>query len=192
MECCRSLQTDTSSVYNDGIIDEADLSICVLLLCDTERPAVIVLLTWHGECVHGLDADIYDRIHCSSLYRHVCHTKHQPLYTCWAATNILTVGLSACGIVDVGGDVVRLSAAVCRGVDGAISSAPRPYDISVVRQATTLATRQQPQQLRTNGSLSLSSCLLLCLYWREGSRRSGVVLDTDLNGLSIYTRSKPE
>ena len=55
-----------------------------------------------------------------------------------------------CG-ADVGGDIVRLGAAVCRRVDGAVQSARRPHHVTVVRQAATVATRQQPQQLRANG-----------------------------------------
>ena len=52
---------------------------------------------------------------------------------------------------DVGGDVVRLGATVRRGVDGAVQSTRRPHHVTVVRQAATVAARQQPQQLRANG-----------------------------------------
>jgi len=55
--------------------------------------------------------------------------------------------------IDVGGDALRLGPAVRRGVDRAVASSRRPHDVVVVRQAATVAARQQSQQLRTNGIL---------------------------------------
>jgi len=57
----------------------------------------------------------------------------------------------ACFDVDVGSGLVRLGTVVCRRTDGAVSGARRPYVVAVVCQAASVAARQQPQQLRTNG-----------------------------------------
>jgi len=59
----------------------------------------------------------------------------------------------ACADVDVGSTVVRLGPSVRRGADGAVSSPWRPRIVVVLRQAATVVSRQQPQQLRTNGQL---------------------------------------